>query len=734
MKKISFKNMIQILLVIVLIPPFVMMVVSCSRFEGNYPGGGSGGRYDNQFNFQYGCGNNKNPQSDDNSYFHTFFGDSKFTYSAYNEDENGNPFFYGNRKDLLKCTNDRPRLTAWRNQHLNTQLILLNKEDITKYHDLQISIVNDNKDAAIISDIVFLTYIKAFPNAASSDRYIYPGVQYMPDALGENTLSELTYDVQPLWVSLFIGPQAKLGIQNFTIKLSFHFNSQVKTSIERKFSVEVKNYLLKTDDSNKPMHERFGFSATSFPSNGMKYIDTGDNLRQKRANVKELDDKIGPFDNNLPSYLSPKMRPYLLAHLEALKKSNTFYLYGPGWNYQLIQWAGKLNKSSEGWSDEEYENYIKSSDLNAVFNDPDWEWEFDFNAFDEYLKVVAKLGFTEFMFSAMEPGDFTFFYLKNGAKKGPQRTFNAELVKSSNGMPGKNFDAYLKTIHSKFIKALSNHWNSIRNKPEYLTPNGKQITLYESFDELADKTNELTMKNVVENAPYNVIKSSIFAGWRFRYNPFDEDDIQNIFVNKYDQMILQYREIVEKFNNINIYKLRSNILRRQTFGNATMIYTSWNNFPAAYIQSDNSEQIWGPLMAYKLGANGYVRWSYDLYRDDYYAKKEMDGQFESGDDNLVYVGNINGPRYSVRFKNYIDGIEMVHKMMMLMEIYPDKKYDLNRALNAIGFPASTTRDNKYKWYPKQFTLNDVVFEQPSLNYGKTIGEQVYELFMYVNSL
>lgn len=301
-------------------------------------------------------------------------------------------------------------------------------------------------------------------------------------------------------------------------------------------------------------------------------------------------------------------------------------------------------------------------------------------------------------------------------------------------MPGKNFEAYLNTIHSKFIKALSSHWNAIRNKPEYLTPNKQRITLYESFDELADKTNELTMKNVAQNDPYGVIKSSVFAGWRFRYNPFDEDDIQNIFLNKYDQMILQYREIVEKFNNINIYKLRSNIIRRKSFGNSTMIYTSWNNFPAAYIQSDNSEQVWGPLMAYKLGANGYVRWSFDLYRDDYYAKKEMNGQFESGDDNLVYVGNINGPRYSVRYKNYIDGMEMVHKMMKLMELYPDKKYYLNRALNAIGFPASTTRDNHYKWYPQQFTLDDVVFEQPGLIYHKTIGEQVYELFMYVNSL
>ncbi|WHQ37596.1 DUF4091 domain-containing protein [Spiroplasma sp. SV19] len=734
MRQLSFKKIIQILLVIVLIPPFVMVVISCSRLGTNDSGGGSNGQYDNQFNFQYGCGNNKNMFPDDNSYFHTFFGDSKFTYSAYNEDKNGNPIFYGNRQDVLKCSNDNPMLTSWKNQHLNAQLILLNKEELTMYHDLEVSITNDNNDSNIVSDAVFLTYIKAFPNAASSDRYIYPGVQYMPDALGEKTLAEMQYDVQPIWISIFVGSKAKTGTQNFTVKLTFTFDKQVKKQIERKFSVNIKNYLLETDDSNKPLSERFGFSATSFPSNGMKYIDTGNNLRQKNldANKTSVADKEGPFDNNLPWYLSATMRPYLLAHLKALKESNTFYLYGPGWNYQLIQWAGKLNKP--GWTDQQYEDYIKSSDLNVVFNDPAWEWEFDFNAFDEYLKVAAQLGYTEFMFSAMEPGSFSFFYLKNGAQKGPQREFKAELVNSSNGMPGKNFEAYLNAIHSKFIKALSNHWNVIRNKPEYLTPNGKQISLYESFDELADKTNELTMKNVAQNDPYGVIKSSVFAGWRFRYNPFDEDDIQNIFLNKYDQMILQYREIVEKFNNINIYKLRSNIIRRKSFGNSTMIYTSWNNFPAAYIQSDNSEQVWGPLMAYKLGANGYVRWSFDLYRDDYYAKKEMNGQFESGDDNLVYVGNINGPRYSVRYKNYIDGMEMVHKMMKLMELYPDKKYDLNRALNAIGFPASTTRDNNYKWYPDHFTLDDVVFEQPGLNYHKTIGEQVYELFMYVNSL
>ncbi|WP_425379963.1 DUF4091 domain-containing protein [Spiroplasma endosymbiont of Stenodema calcarata] len=733
MQQVSFKKIIQILLVFVLVPPFVMMVVSCSRLWAGGSGSGGHGQYDNQFNFQYGCGNNKNLLPDDNPYFHTFFGDSKFTYSAYNEDKNGNPIFYGNRQDVLKCSNDNPMLTSWKNQHLNTQLILLNTKDITMYHDLEVSITNDNNDPNIISDAVFLTYIKAFPNAAKSDRYIYPDVQYMPDALGEKTLAEINYDVQPIWISIFVGPQAKTGIQNFTVNLKFTFDEQRVEHITSKFSVNIKNYLLETDDSNKPLSERFGFSATSFPSNAMKYIDTGNNKVSKNASLETVlsGEKEGPFDNNLPWYLSAKMRPYLLTHLKDLKKSNTFYLYGPGWNYQLIQWSGKLNKP--GWTDEEYENYLKSKDLNAVLNDPNWEWEFDFNAFDEYLKVAAQLGYTEFMFSAMEPGAFSFFYLKNGAQKGPQRKFNVDLVDSRTGLPGKNFDAYLNAVHGKFIKALSNHWNSLRNKPEYLTPNGQQISLYESFDELADQTNELTMKNVAQNDRYGVIKSSVFAGWRFKYNPFDENDIQNIFLNKYNQIILQYREIVEKFNNINIYKLRSNIIWRKSFGNSTMIYTSWNNFPAAYIQSDNSEQIWGPLMAYKLGANGYVRWSFDLYRDDYYATKEMNGEFESGDDNLVYFGNINGPRYSVRYKNYIDGMEVVHKMMTLMKLYPDKKYDLNRALNAIGFPA-TTRDNYYKWYPNQFTLDDVVFEQPGLNYYKTIGQQVYELFMYVNSL
>ncbi|WP_338964566.1 hypothetical protein [Spiroplasma endosymbiont of Sarcophaga carnaria] len=376
-------------------------------------------------------------------------------------------------------------LTSWKNQHLNTQLILLNKEDLDKYQDLEVSIINDNNDPNIISDVVFLTYIKAFPNAASSNRYIYPGVQYMPDALGERTLATMQYDVQPIWISIFVGAKAKTGIQNFTVKLNFTFNQQVKKEIVRKFSVDIKNYLLTTGDSNKPLSERFGFSATSFPSNGMKYIDTGNDSMQNKLNYegRSTAEKEGPFDNNLPWYFSPTMRPYLLANLKALKESNTFYLYGPGWNYQLIQWVGKLNKL--GWTDQQYEDYIKSSDLNAVFNDHAWEWEFDFNAFDEYLKVAAQLGYTEFMFSAMEPGTFSFFYLKNGAQKGPQREFKAELVNSSNGMPGKNFEAYLNTIHSKFIKALSSHWNAIRNKPEYLTPNKQRITLYESFDEFS---------------------------------------------------------------------------------------------------------------------------------------------------------------------------------------------------------------------------------------------------------
>ncbi|WP_338964568.1 MULTISPECIES: hypothetical protein [unclassified Spiroplasma] len=71
-QQLSFKKSIQILLVLVLIPPFVMMVVSCSRLGKNGSGGGSHGQYDNQYNFQYGCGNNQNPLPDDNYYFHTF--------------------------------------------------------------------------------------------------------------------------------------------------------------------------------------------------------------------------------------------------------------------------------------------------------------------------------------------------------------------------------------------------------------------------------------------------------------------------------------------------------------------------------------------------------------------------------------------------------------------------------------------------------------------------------------
>ncbi|AHI57665.1 hypothetical protein P344_01500 [Spiroplasma mirum ATCC 29335] len=54
--------------------------------------------------------------------------------------------------------------------------------------------------------------------------------------------------------------------------------------------------------------------------------------------------------------------------------------------------------------------------------------------------------------------------------------------------------------------------------------------------------------------------------------------------------------------------------------------------------------------------------------------------------------------------------------MQLIEFYPNKRYDINRALNTIGFAGTTARDNKYKWYPQDFTINDVKFLQPGLHY------------------
>ncbi|AGM26485.1 hypothetical protein SSYRP_v1c08960 [Spiroplasma syrphidicola EA-1] len=730
MKLLSLRNWIQFLLVGIIVPPFVMTVISCTRY-GASGNNNSSSEYVDKYNFQYGCSEN-NIAVDDNNFFHTFYGDAKFNYSAYNLNENNSPVFYGNRDNLFRCSNDNPTLTAWKNEHTNIQLILLNKQELNNYQDLSLSVESVDDEKGITADPVFLTYIKSFPKTAAQNHTIYPGSQYIPDAFGEKTLAKMDFNVQPVWISLFVNQKASTGIHKMKLTLKFSYNDTPQV-INRPFEVNVKNYLLDTDDSSSPMNERFGFSATSFPSNPMSYI----NLDQSDEDILPVDEKddaptIGPIPNNMPYYLRAEKRPYLLAHLKALRASNNFYLYGPGWNHQLIQWTGKLKKS--GWSDEKYDDYISKEDLNKVLKDQDWEWTFDFNAFDEYLRVVAQLGFTEFLFSAMAPGTFTFFYLKgDDAKQGVQTTFPVELIRSNDGRPGKNFDAYLDFLHSKFIKALSDHWNKIRDLPEFKTPSGEQIHLAESFDEISHEAVKATMDNVKKNDQYGLIDSSVFAGWRFHYDPFNEDDIQNIFLNQYDEIILQYREVVEQFDNLNIYKLRSNIIRRQSLGHTTMLYTSWNNFPAAYLQSDNSEQVWGPLMAFKVGANGYVRWSYDLYDKDYYALREMAGKFESGDDNLVYVGDINGPRYSTRFKSYVEGVQAIHKLKTLMKLYPEEQFNLNRALNGIGFASSTTRDNKYKWYPNKYQLSDIIFEQPGLQYHKTIGEQVYELIYYLNS-
>ncbi|AHF60696.1 hypothetical protein P344_01495 [Spiroplasma mirum ATCC 29335] len=48
------------------------------------------------------------------------------------------------------------------------------------------------------------------------------------------------------------------------------------------------------------------------------------------------------------------------------------------------------------------------------------------------------------------------------------------------------------------------------------------------------------------------------------------------------------------------------------------------------------------MLAYKVGANGYVRWAYNFYSDDYYKLGEVSSEFEAGDNFLVYPGDIKG--------------------------------------------------------------------------------------------
>ncbi|WP_368486929.1 DUF4091 domain-containing protein [Spiroplasma sp. DGKH1] len=722
---LSLRNLTTTFLLTTLVGSLTTLTVACARPFTNASGGNHS--YENQYNFQYGC-EDRGPGQDDNVYFHTFFGDAKFTYSVYLAESQ--PEFYGIRDNLFNCQNDNPTLTTWKNEYTNLQLIILNKLSLDKFNDLSVRVIG-NDDPNIEAQANFLTFIKAHNNAAGRDKDIYQGTQYMPDAIGPSKLSTLSFDVQPIWISIYTKNNARSGLHNLKLELKFNVNGQ-NITLTRPFQLNVKNYQLVMDDSQQEPSERFGFSATSYPSNAMNYVEKATNNNLITNNASPTAEQIGPRPTNIPYYLTDTYQPYLIEHLKTLKRTNNFYLYGTGFSHQLIQWTGKLSKS--GWSDQQYEDYIKNNNFSDVIKDKDWTWTFDFTGLDAYLKLAAKLGYRQFLFTTMDTGNFSFWYLKGAsATQGPQRDFKVSLVNAGNGMPGSDFNNYLEFLHSKLIKALSEYWHQVYQKPEYKTPDGKTITLYDSFDELADKTNELTMKNINDNDQYHLIKSNVFAGWRFKYDPFNEKEIQEIFLNKYNQMILQQREIVQKFNNLNIYKLRSNILRRKLLGNSTMIYSSWNNFPASYLQSDNSEQVWGPLLAYKVGANGYVRWAYDFYRDDYYKLGEVSSEFEAGDNFLVYPGDIKGPRLSVRFLNYLAGVQEVHKMMQLIELYPNKRYDINRALNGIGFAGTTTRDNKYKWYPQDFTIDDVKFLQPGLNYQKTVGEQVYELFMYIDT-
>lgn len=100
---------------------------------------------------------------------------------------------------------------------------------------------------------------------------------------------------------------------------------------------------------------------------------------------------------------------------------------------------------------------------------------------------------------------------------------------------------------------------------------------------------------------------------------------------------------------------------RRRAGNVTTFYTCCSTpRPNLFSNNDPSDATWLPLYAAANGLDGYLHWSWINWPDEPLTDSRF-RLFAAGDTYLFYPG----PRSSVRYERYIEGVELAEKIRLL---------------------------------------------------------------------
>lgn len=744
----------------------VSNIVSCARGIGIQNGSNIGNTskyYKDNFNYQTGpskssglSGSNKKKN------IHDFIAPFNFSYVSY-VDSNGKPEFFGDKDNILNMpSDDNYTKTVWKNEKVLLQWILIANDDIKQYKNLKLSVDNKYGDDIKIR-ARFNKFIKTKDKyRASSFDHIMKRAQYMPDAIGTETLEQFKgvkedsyFDVYPVLIDAFVNSNSKSGIKDFIVNLNYEYNG-VEKVLSREFHLDVLNVELNTSDYGLPVEEKFGFSSNQYAHRTMKYLNGVDKLPNNpdgTPNYVDTYDEILSSKNNMD---------VLAKFREPLTYTNNASWWGDGYHgKKLITYTAKIHTEKVGWTDEDYLNYVTKGivknggtvSIADIFKDKDITFNFNFETLNKYIKFAASNKIEEVTIDPIKVANDFFFYLNTplnneetevkfgGDFKGGGLINNAGKLSSI----GKS---YVEHIFPKFLDDLIKNLNNIKKDKSYelegLSKIPRVAILLDEHNEEAiykiwDVIQEANKRNTGEK-----INHAIYVGWRANVDWFDESYLKNNVYTKIDRYIYHYRYLTDTqtVKNSDLGKVRDINKTRHKNGLSTYLYATWGDFPGAYLNSDISEMYQIMFFVLNLNFNGFARWAYDwVMNKDLYSTEDLSiedtiegstEESEPGESWLVYGNDplTHEARPSMRMLAFMDAFEETYKFKNLQDNITSvqKQKELNKILSIIGNTNERTPNNDYKWFlQNKWSLDP---KPASNNYMKTVGEQSFE-FIYL---
>ncbi|AGR41834.1 glycoside hydrolase domain-containing protein [Spiroplasma diminutum] len=350
-------------------------------------------------------------------------------------------------------------------------------------------------------------------------------------------------------------------------------------------------------------------------------------------------------------------------------------------------------------------NHFMGDTLEEIFENTKnkGKWVLDFQVFDRYLKFLKESKVKNILIPIGSRGSSNMFnfYVKDSDKKAYQISANSLYV-NKYGKITPDGISIIEQMIPLLRDQLAEHANL--NKDIY-----EDMNIYYSYDEFSSEVNNLSIdifKNINEQYK-NFWKNHLYGGWEFK---LESEDYEGLVkgLDVYDYVTLQQREFIYEFSKNS--KKQNDLIKyfnkRNDENKITHIYSSWNNYPATYLNSNGFEMLWAMLYSNKIGAHGYDRYQVDGYQNDISLdQKVLNPTKEPGDSFYLYPGNEEEMFDSLRYINIVKGINLVNKSKQILLENPNFK-EYMEILQFITVDEDRYLDEKWNldYYDKGGTL------------------------------